>query len=272
MIHRWLCVPLLTGLAIMLPASARAQDAFGQPQLEESEQLSPSQIRQQPSRHAQQQPRQPAQAPSTVDDRWPAAPSPTQQAQPAAPAKPAPPKQAAAGAVACNGVFAKDSSHLALATRYDSRNVSFEEVDGPDGTKLMASVLFPKDPRRRLEVLWTNEAGRSDTALIAINGRSGWSAPKGVRLGQALAALEKANGKPFKLRAFDKDGVSAVIDWQGGALADLPGGCKIGIRLRQDAKASETARNAVSGETELASNDASLRAVKPTVSEILIGY
>ncbi len=154
---------------------------------------------------------------------------------------------------------------------YKPQNVVFTEVDGPDGTKLMASVLFPKEPKRRLEVLWQNEAARMGTALIVINGQSTWTAPKGLKLGLQLAAIEKLNSKPFKLKGFDKDG-STVTDWQGGALEQLPGGCKVGVRLMPDAKTPQEARSEVSGSNEFVSSDAKVRAVRATIAEIILGY
>jgi hypothetical protein len=224
----------------------------------------------------------PSQAP--VRDRWPDTTpqqSQQQQQQPApsgttaAPAPEAKPKSkpaAPANVIACNGVFGKDSTHLKLAIKYDSRNVAFTDVDGPDGSKIRASVLFPNDPKRRLEVLWNNEAARTDTQVIVITGQSQWTAPKGLKLGLALAALEKANGKPFKVSGFDPSGSASVTGWGGGALAGLPGGCKIGIRLQADRGAPAAVRGTVEGDKELTSSDAGVKAVKPTVSEILIGY
>ena len=150
--------------------------------------------------------------------------------------------------------------------------IVYTDVDGPDGSKMKASVLYPNDPKRRLEVLWNNDAARSDTSVIAINGRSQWAAPKGIKLGMTLAALEKLNGRPFKLNGFGPDGSASIAGWEGGALATLPGGCKVGGRLMIDAKAPSDARGAVEGDKELMSNDDSLKAVKPTVGEILIGY
>ncbi len=176
-----------------------------------------------------------------------------------------------ARAVACSGAFARDSSHIRLAQVFGPNNVVFDEVDGPDATKLPASILFPKDPRRRLEVLWNNEASRSGTQLIVINGQSGWTAPRGLKLGLQLAALEKINGKPFKLTGFADDG-SSVAGWEGGTLAKLPGGCKIGLRLVADRRAPEDARSKLAAAKELTSSDADVRAVRVTVAEILIGY
>jgi hypothetical protein len=189
----------------------------------------------------------------------------------AAPARPRP-AAPSANVVACNGVFAKDSGHLKLAIKYDSRNITYGQVDGPDGSRLNASIIYPNDPRRRLEVLWNNEADRSDTQVIAINGRSQWVAPKGLKLGLPIAAVEKANGRPFKVSSFGADGIAAVLGWEGGALSTVPGGCKVGLRLIADQKTPEEARSAVGADKELLSNDPSVRAVKPTVFEILIGY
>lgn len=234
----------------------------------------------------------PSGPPPTVQDRWPETSKPLQaeplqqpqasRRKPAqskawidrddAPATAQSPAPRPSNVVACNGVFAKDSTHLKLAIKFDSRNIVYGQVDGPDGTKINASILYPNDPKRRLEVLWNNEASRSDTSLIAINGKSQWVAPKGLRLGLAIAALEKSNGRPFKMSGFGKDGVASVLGWEGGALSSLPGGCKVGLRLTADAKAAQEARDVVAGDKEFLSNDAGVRAIKPTVGEILIGY
>ena len=215
---------------------------------------------------ARPQPQRPARRPATAETK------PEQDRD--APPRPAPRPAAAptpANVVACNGVFAKDSGHLKLAIKYDSRNITYGQVDGPEGSKLNASIIYPNDPRRRLEVLWNNDASRSDTSIIAINGRSQWVAPKGLKLGLPLAALEKANGRPFKLSKFDKDGAS-VVGWEGGALSTLPGGCKVGVRLAADQRAPDEARSAAGADKELLSNDPNVRALKPTIVEILIGY
>jgi hypothetical protein len=171
----------------------------------------------------------------------------------------------------CRGAFARDSSHIRLAQIFGPDNVTFTDVDGPDNTKIPASVLFPRDPQRRLEMLWNNTSSRSGTQVIVINGKSNWTAPRGVKLGAQLAAVEKLNGKPFKLSAFGADGSSAA-DWQEGALLNLQGGCKIGMRFVADPRAPEDARAQLAATKELLSSDPSVRALRPTVAEILIGY
>ena len=173
--------------------------------------------------------------------------------------------------VACSGPFAKDSSHLKLAMAYDLKNVDFSEVDA-GSCKTMASIIYPKDPKRRLEVWWLQPERRKDTYLIAINGQSTWAGPDGLRLGLSLADLEKLNHKPFKLKGFDKDSVASVTDWDGGVLAVLPGGCKAGVALRADARVPPTALSALPSDREFCSVDPAMRAANPSVTEILIGY
>ena len=174
--------------------------------------------------------------------------------------------------VACSGTFAKDSSAVELATALNSKNVTFADVEAADGTKVPASILFPNDPKRRLEVWWSDRNHRSDIHLIVIGGQSTWTAPDGLRLGQTLEQVEKINHKPFKLKGFDKDRIATVSDWDGGALATVAGGCHPGLSLRADAKASAEKIGALSVDEEYSSSDPAIRAAKPTVSEILIGY
>lgn len=215
-------------------------------------------------------------APSQMKQQVPAAVSqPGSSAHASAPAavRHGGPAPAAAGhTVACSGTFGKDSSHLKLAMTYDSKNIAFTDVESTAGTKVPASVLFPKDPKRRLEVWWANPAARSDTYLIVINGKSDWSAPGGLRLGLNLAQLEKLNHKAFKIKGFDKDGNATVSDWDGGAMASLAGGCKSGVSLRADPKVPADTVAALPADKEYSSDDPEMRAVKPAVSEILIGY
>ena len=155
---------------------------------------------------------------------------------------------------------------------FDSKNITFTDVEASEGAKVPASVLFPNDPKRRLEVWWSNITARKDIHLIVIGGQSTWVAPGGLRLGQTLEQVEKLNHKAFKLKGFDKDGIAIGSDWDGGALATVAGGCKPGVSLRADAKASAEKIGELSADKEYSSSDPEIRATKPTVSEILIGY
>jgi hypothetical protein len=270
MTNHWLRVSLAACLAAAVPLALQAQN-FPLPLDQPAEAVQPSQPAQAPApKPAKKKKQAPAEQPPIVNlPVDPDGPDQPAQAQPAAAARPKP--AAPSHAVACGGVFAKSSSHLKLATVYGPQNVTFTEVDGPKDSKLMASVLFPKDPKRHLEVLWSNEAARSDTSLVVINGQSTWTGPNGLHIGLPVAALEKLNGKPFQLAGFDQDNAGAAVDWQGGAFDKVPGACKVGVRMAPDPKAPEAARNAAAGKT-LMSSDAVVRAVQPKIVEIIIGY
>jgi hypothetical protein len=265
---------LLAATAAALPAAAWAQ--FGprqspglqQPSLRDDEQIMPSQIvvppPAKPKTAAKPRPAPPAAPPQSA----PSDNNPVAAAKPATPPKPEP-----ARTVACSsGTFAKNSGHLRLAQAFGVHNVDYTEVSGDDGSTLMASVLFPNDPKRRLEVLWDDDIERTGTRMIVIGGQSTWSAQKGLRLGLPLATLEKVNGKPFKLMGFEKGGMAIVSDWNGGALGLLTDGCKVGVQLKPDPKAATAALDAVSGDKEFASSDPAIRAAKPIVGEIIVAY
>ena len=248
------------GLSLALGASslsAAQQRQINQvnPDLDTEDQLAPSQMKQPV----------PAAVAHPASAMHSAAPTPRHAGS-------APAIEARTHTVACSGTFGKDSSHLKLAMTFDSKNITFTDVDSSSGTKVPASVLYPKDPRQRLEVWWANPAARSETYLIVINGKSNWAAPGGLRLGLTLAQLEKLNHKPFKVKGFDKDGVASVSDWDGGVLASLPGGCKSGLSLHADPKVPPETVAGLPADKEYSSADPEIRAAKPTISEILIGY
>lgn len=252
---RWMCAGLAASLSLALATSVSAQR--GQ-DLSPEDQLAPSQM-------TQPMPGRAANPPGgRVSGAAPRAAKPTARSGG---------KSAGATlkAVACSGAFSKDSSNLKLAIMFDEQNVTYNDIT-VNGSSVGASTIYAKDPKRRLEIWWQNPANRSGIYLILINGQSTWAAPGGMKLGQTLADLEKLNKKPFKLKGVDKDNTIAVSDWDGGALAVLPGGCKSGVTLQPDAKAGPDALSALPANKEFSSNDPAMRDVKPKITEILIGY
>jgi hypothetical protein len=239
------------------------------PDLDDADQLAPSQLTQ-PMPAAVAEPSG-APAPNAAPSRAKHGGGPTTvMTEPAARTKP--PAAAPPPSVVCDGVFAKNSNRVKLAAAFQKKNVADSQVVTAAGGKAMASVLYGKNPQQRLEIWWSNPADRSDIHLIVINGKSNWSAPGGLRLGLSLAEVEGLNGKPFKLVGLNKDGTAAASDWNGGALATRTGGCKLGISVRPDPASPTAAVAALGADREFPSTDAALRAIKPTVIEILIAY
>jgi hypothetical protein len=257
---RRLCAGLAAGFSIAFATTVSAQQGQS---VSPEDQLAPSQMTQPMPGRAANAPGSQASTSAAPHAPKPAADTAVASGKPAAGAN--------LKAVACSGAFSKDSSNLKLAIMFDQKNVSYSDIS-VNGSSVGASTVFPKDPKRRVEVWWQNPANRSGIYLILINGQSTWAAPGGMKLGQTLADLEKLNKKPFKLKGFDKDHNAAVSDWDGGALATLAGGCKSGVTLQPDSSASPDAITALPADKEFSSNDPAMRGVKPKVSEILIGY
>jgi hypothetical protein len=170
--------------------------------------------------------------------------------------------------VTCEGPFGKEASHESVVAKFGAANVAFEEASlGFEDFKDMATVLYPHDPARRLEIFWFDDEKRSRTAEIHITGKSLWTAGPQLRLGLSLKQVEEVNKKPFRLRNFndiDYDGL--VKDWRDGALDWDRRGCAVGGVFAPDGNAGEP-------NTEIVlSNDPSLRPVRPRLLRIIIRY
>jgi hypothetical protein len=176
----------------------------------------------------------------------------------------------APGTVDCASPFAKNSSHAKLATAFGSQNVTFQEIGTFEENRAPATIVFPNDPKRRLEFLWRDENTKSDLAAIWIGGGSLWTGPLGVRLGMPINEVETLNTKPFKLSGFDWDYGGMVTDWQGGAMARLPGGCQMSLIFAPDPHVREL--DSVVGETKFLSNNKEMRAARPVVARIFVNY
>jgi hypothetical protein len=261
-------VALVVCFAVASPLAAQSRSGAtsrSNSDLDAEDQLAPSQIKQAMPAAVAEPGGAPARS-ASHPERPTAAEASTSASAPAR-------KQAVSSSrtvIACSGPFAQDSGMLALAMVFGSTNMIFTE-EKVQGSDVGATVIYPKDPKRRLEVWWQNP-NRTGLFLIDIAGKSAWSGPEGLRLGLTVPELEKLNHKAFKLKGFDKDGIATVSGWDGGALATLPGGCKPGVNLRPDAKASKDAVGAIPADQAFSSSDPAIRGVKPTVSEILIGY
>jgi hypothetical protein len=182
-------------------------------------------------------------------------------------------KPPAGGRLACAPPFGSATSHAEVVAAFGKTDVTFEKVQVGEGEAIGATVVFPGDPARRIEIFWTDEKRRSGLANLRLSTETTWIAPNGLARGMAIAEVEKRNGRPFALSGFFWDYAGYVIGWNGGALdAPLPGGCKVDVRFDLPADAPEAATSAINGDTEFSSDDENMRAAKPFVSILGFGY
>lgn len=178
--------------------------------------------------------------------------------------------------LACNGPFARDADEAALIKTFGAANVQRARIEIGEGEKADGAILFPKDSKRRLELIWRDGKKRRQPGTIYVREGSAWAVtgPAGERLaiGSALAAVEAANGKPFSILGFDWDYSGTAADWQGGKLARAFGGCKLTIRFGYPKGTDAKALDRLSGDKEFSSANPDMRLIKPTAYEILLSW
>ena len=174
------------------------------------------------------------------------------------------------GDIECAGPFARDASEASLVEAFGAEEVVRKTIDGPEGSTLDATVVYPDDPDWRLVVLWHDEARRALPNAIIVEGELSWVAPGGVALGASLADVQAINGAPFTLTGFGWD-YGGSASFPKGALAKLPGGCILGLTFDLPDSVGE-GFDAIMGDRELSSADALVKKAKPTVGRIQVGY
>jgi len=105
-----------------------------------------------------------------------------------------------------------------LVHRYGAAEVVEEEVGVGEGDTDMATVLFPKDSERRIEILWQDEQNKRYPGNATISGKASlWHAVHGISLGMSYSELARINGKAFPI-SWGTDQGNVVISWNGGLL------------------------------------------------------
>ncbi|SFU85515.1 hypothetical protein SAMN02799631_02717 [Methylobacterium sp. 174MFSha1.1] len=174
--------------------------------------------------------------------------------------------------------FSKKTDEAELIKRFGKENVVRGKLDGAEGETVPGTIVYPKDPARRLEISWWDTGKRRGLAGITVKDRSAWlvrtpgAARPTIGLGAGLDEVGAANEKPFQINGFGWDYGGYGMGWKGGRLDRMAGGCSLSARFNPDPKVKGKALDRVSGEKEFGSSDPALRAVKPSLSSITIGW
>jgi hypothetical protein len=184
----------------------------------------------------------------------------------AAPAQSAP--QAAPGTLACTGPFARNATHAGLVKAFGPGNVSVQKVGIGEGETVTASVIFPRDKARRVEVLWIDEKRRRRPSEIRVSTGSRWRTAQGVAVGMPLAQVETINGKPFQMYGFGWDYGGTANEWQDGKLAARSGDCVLWLRFDQTQRTDAD----IDGERSFSSDDKGMRSAAPVVEEMSLRF
>jgi hypothetical protein len=172
----------------------------------------------------------------------------------------------------CGAPVALDSSHANIVALAGAGNVAYQRVATSGGDKVGATVVYPKDPNYRLEIIWTDHKARTKPSTVRVGGTSQWAVDNGLRIGMSIAEVEALNRKPFRLYGFGWELGGVMLDWLDGALSRLPGGCSIQMRFGIAEQKQPAAGHPAFGENELVSSSPALRALAPTVFEFALAY
>jgi hypothetical protein len=187
-------------------------------------------------------------------------------AAPAAPAAAAPPM-----VLTCDGPIKRDMSLADVKAMFGAANVTHGVADGPEGETYPVTYVFARDPARKLTIIWMDDKARRGVSNVSVDGDKpgAWSGPGGIRIGSTLAAVEKANGRPFVIWGFEWDYGGRVGDWKAGALQSRTAGCSFTARF--DPRPPSGSARAL-GDGEFSSTDPKMRADRPVVSEFSVGF
>ena len=168
------------------------------------------------------------------------------------------------------------TSHAELAERYGKEELLEGESYMGEGETAPATILFPDDPTRHMEIVWSDPQTRSGVERITVRGeKSNWYVLPGITLGTTLDSLVRLNGKPITFYGFDWDYGGTIADWNGGRLAEMESQeRRVLLRLGYDHRAYETLsekeRGEISGDRKIGSEDPAVRKAGISVREILV--
>ena len=172
-----------------------------------------------------------------------------------------------------DAMFSAATTKASLIADHGADVVREEKVPWVD-SEMDAIVMWPDDPSMRAEVLWFGDkSGMPEGARVSGGPESLWVGPEGLLLGSSIADIERANGGPFIMTAFENHNHGEVSNFLGGRLAGAENaGCRVSFALDAGPGAPEAAVAALSGDSEKSfrSDSAEVLAAQPVIAEMSI--
>ena len=165
--------------------------------------------------------------------------------------------------IGCMTPFLSTATRAELAAAFGVGNVVQQTVDGPEGERIGVTVLYPNDPKKRAELVFADDAaGAGFTGVTVTGADSEWSGPSGMKLGDPVDAVERANGGVFTISGFGWDYGGYVADWKGGQLQEAAPGCRTVVRF---ASGQDGDTGKVTGEKGHQSDSVGMRTAMPKI-------
>ncbi len=185
-------------------------------------------------------------------------------AAPAVAAKP----PAAETLLSCTGPIDPKATAKSLLASY-GKDAQLGTIPGAEGMESKALLLYDAIPAKKLAVTFWDDSMQHMSGLNPMG--TAWTGPSGIHVGSTLAYIQQVNGKPFSISGFGWDYGGYAVDFKGGALDKIPGGCTISLRF--DGPDNIVMPDGINGDgVVLSSDDPRLKTWAPQVSELSLGW
>jgi len=127
-------------------------------------------------------------------------------------------------AITCNWPVGPFDSARTLLRRF-GRQARMEEIGTGEGETQRGVVLFPNDPRRRIEVLFWGSTRHGPQSVQFHEARAPWTVA-GIRISDTLESVSRRNGRAMSMQQFDADYGGMLHSFNGGRLESVMGDCE----------------------------------------------
>jgi hypothetical protein len=170
------------------------------------------------------------------------------------------------------GAINPNTTRKDLVRMYGAANVVDDEVEVGEGEMETVTTVFPKDPKRSIEIMWKDSDKKTVPDSLTIRGcASRWKTAHNISLGMPLKQLEGLNGRPFHLSGFGWDYGGSVLSWSDGTLAPELSGARGHVILRLTCSGNSVTKeegSKVAPDGDFSSQDPIMQKMNPTVGEI----
>jgi hypothetical protein len=184
------------------------------------------------------------------------------------------------------GPISQTADESDLIQLYGKDNVTSLKiaVDNEGMEYQVGTVIYPKDPLKKLSILWSDPKNKKKLKRVELYGdKSYWKLAGGVSLGSSLKDLVRLNGGEFILWGFGWDAGGFVKTWGNGTLEKkFAGKVSIGLDTISRVKKPDTTLVpdnvtkdeyfSVQGDSEFSSSHPIMQKINPTVRQIFVSF
>lgn len=166
---------------------------------------------------------------------------------------------------------------------FGAKNVQDGEIVISDGGREPGTIIFGGQPDASLGLLWLDETPEAQVRSIVfcqgseLAEKCRWHTEDRISFATDLKALERLNGRKFKLNGFDWGYGGLITSWEGGRLGRLSTACgRVTLRLDPSPGPPSDERSSlieqVEDNDEFWSSDGPMQALDPLVDHMSMSF